>query len=551
MTTLSSINPASRPSIAPATVAQNAGSSAVSSGAANASAASQSAVVNVGNGNLQKVPDQTYSIPRVLAAASSAPVWKTSSSDAVSTLMSGNFLSHSLTNRMKGLGSALLDMLKNGTNNFSQSVSRPTDAKTVASASGQTTSYPWADDQLVIKTKNGVTVDISLNSQDDALSVQMKSSGELSDAERTALGNLSDAFQDAIDGLNAKPPRIDLAGLTQFDSTVLSSVDFHSKVTLDDQTPQTLDFHADSTTRTLNLDGPTGMMNVSIDMRDSSIWGSPKQQAAAVDSYLKQFDQAASRGNADKSLMAMFKDAFTQMNSAYAVSPQQPQQLQQRPAFTLVDADHAMLTGLADFNVSIGQIPKSPNPMHLSELDTFSYQASQSTTVQGKDQLNRSISQQQQSRLSASYHLSLIPDVRLELGTDNKSQNYYYKQIDDTANSSTEIGYTKGKLTKASSTQSASQSTHVLKYEMGKVTEDTTTPFNASLTRDILATLKPFLDDSRLDTPEDRYRWELTLANVHDQIFLQSNPADLHAGDWKAFVQADASQADASAADER
>lgn len=542
MTSVSSLQPTNRFN-APLATLQNTGSSTAlpDTTKEQSSTASQSAIVTVGTDNTTRAQEQTYSRPRISSAAS-LPIWKKNANDAISSQMAGNFFSRSLTNRFKGLGSALLDMLKNGTSSFSQSVTRSSaGSAAISSSSQQTPPFPLADEKLVVKTKSGVEVTISLSNQDDHLEVAMDSSGELSDAERAALGNLSAAFQDAIDGLSAKPPRLDLAGLTQYDPTVLSSVDFHSRITLDDQASQTLDFHADATTRTLNLDGPTGMLNVNVDMHDPSIWGSSKQRADAIDSYLKQFDQAASRGNADKSLMAMFKDAFTQMNSSYAAASPQQQQLQLHPAITLADADHAMLTGLADFNASIGQVPKSPNPMHLSELDTFSYQVSQSTTVKGTNQLNRSISQQQQSHLSASYHLSLIPDVRLELTTENKSQNYYYKQIEDTANSSTEIAYTKGKLTNASSTQSASQSTHVLKYEMGKVTKDTTTPFNASLTRDILATLKPFLDDSRLQTPDDIYRWEQTLSNVHDQSLLRSNPADLHASDWKTLVQADAS----------
>ncbi len=533
MTTLSSLQPASRLAIAPSAPSvpsQSAGLSSVVPDNGKTQS-SQSAIVSVGAGNSHNVPDQTYSIPRTLPVASSSPVWKTNANDAVSSLMAGNFFSHSLTNRFKGLGSALLDMLKNGTGSFSQSVTRSSvESTAVASSSQQTSAFPLADEKLVIKTKSGVEVTITLNNQDDRLEVQMESSGELSDAERTALGNLSGAFQDAIDGLSAKSPHLDLAGLTQFDSTVLSSVDFHSTITLDGQSSQTLDFHADAATRTLNLDGPTGMVNVSVDMSDPSTWGSPQQRTAAIDSYLKQFDQAASRGNADKSLMAMFKDAFTQMNSDYAAPTSQ------RPTVTLPDQDHAMLTGLADFNASIAQMPTSPNPMHLDERDTFSYQASQSTHIGGTSFLNRSISQQQQSRLTASYHLSLIPDVPLELTTENKAQNYYYKQIDDTADSSTEIEYTKGRLGKASSTQSASQSMHVMKYEMGKLTEDTTIPSNASLTRDILATLEPFLQDFGSKSQDEMYRWEQALSDVHDRIFLQSAPIDLRTTSWNTTL---------------
>jgi hypothetical protein len=534
MTTLSPLNSASRSSNA---VPRSVDTSSVLPGKVEAqypSTPPQSTIVTVGANKLDVVP-QTYSMPRLQPAASLPPVWEHPPGDKISTLMAGNFLSGSLTNRLKGLGSALLNSLKNGAGNFSQSITKSSDSLNAAGAtvasSGQTSSFPLASEELTIKTKSGIRVEISLNTQDDRLAVDMKSSGELSDAERAAIGKLADAFQDAVGGLAAVPPRLDLGGLTQFDTTVLSSVDLHSSVALDDQGPQTLDFHADGVTRKLDLDGPIGMVSVNVDMRDASNWGSPKQQGAAIVNYLKQFDQAASRGKGDASLMAMFKDAFTQLNSDYTTSSQQ------RPTVALAENDYAMLTGLADFNASVSQMPKTPNPMHLDERNTFSYQASQSTQIKGRTPLDRSILQQQQSHLTASYHMSLIPDVPLELTTENKSQNYYYTEIDDTAESVTEIAYDKGRLSKAQSTQSASQSTHVLKYEMGKLTEDNTTPFNASLTRDILATLKPFLEDSKPELPMDIYGWQLTLENVHNQILLQTNPSDLNRNDWDATLR--------------
>lgn len=436
--------------------------------------------------------------------------------------MKGNFQTHSLANRFKDLGSALLGMVKGGAGNFSQSISQAPDANAVAS--GQTSSYPWADEQLVVKTKSGVQVKISLKSQDDNLSVQIKSSGELSEAERTALGNLSEAFQKALDGVNAVPPHLDLDGLMQFDPDVLASVDLHSDITLDQNAPQVLSFHADSAGRTLSLDDPTGKLDLDIDMRNPAIWGSDQQRSAAIDSYLKEFDAAASRGRGDKSLASLFKDAFSQLNGNYPAPALQPL----TNFMPLTASDHAMLTGLADFDVSITQTPDSPNPKHLDELDTFSYQTSQSTRITDSGQLNRSISQQQQSRLTSSYHTSLIPGLSLELTTDNKSQNYYYTQIDDKADRTTGIEYKKGRLSKAVTNQSASQSTHISRFEMGVMTADTTTPSNAAQTQDILAILKPFLENRRNRLPEDQYRWQQTLAKVHDRIFLKADPSELH-----------------------
>jgi hypothetical protein len=517
MTIVSSLNSASRLSNAPP---QNVGLRSVSPDKValqDPATSQQSTIVTIGAEN-QTNAAQTYSLPGMSANTVPAPIWETQSNDDVSSLMAGNFQSQSLASRFKGLGSALLDMFKTGSSRFSQSVMQlPPDQ---SSSIAQTGSTPLADEKLVIKSKSGVEVDISLESQEGGLAVKMKSSGELSDDERASLAKLSGAFQDAIDGLSANQPRLDLGGLMQFDSTVLSSVDLHSDITPPGQATQSMAFHADSTARTLSFDGPVGTVKVNVDMHDSSSWGSQKQQADAIDSYLKQFDQASSRGKGEESLTAMFKDAFTEMNSNYGAPTL-------RPAASLAESDHAMLTGLADFKASVTQRPQASNPMRLSELDTFSYDVSQSTNVRGGSQLDRSISQQQQSHLKASYHMSFVPDLPLELSTLKRSQNYYYKQIDDAADSATDIGYNKGLLVRASLSQSASQFTELSKYEMGELVDHTKTPFNASLTRDILATLKPFLRSEKPMSPVDAYRWQETLSNVHKQILLQDDPAGL------------------------
>jgi hypothetical protein len=515
VTTLSPLSSASYSS-APL---QNAALPAVSStkvAAQGSASPQQSTIVAIGAANQASSP-QTYSLQSGPAAAIPA-VWETQSDDAVSSLMANNFSSQSPAGRFNGLGSALLNFFKSGGTNFSQSVMQ-------APAGGQGNPSLQAGNQLTIKTKSGVEVDISLDSEENGLAVKVTSSGDLSDAERGAIEKLSGAFQDAIDGLDASQPHLDLSGLTQFDSSLLSSVDLHSDVMSGaSPVPQSLDFHSDSLLRTVSLTGAAGTVKVNVDMSDAASWGTQKQRTDAINSYLKQFDQATSRGKGDASLMGMFKDAFTQMNSDYGVpSPQSS-------ATPLNEVDHAMLTGLADFNASVTQSPKASNPAQLNELDTFSYQVSQDTNINGASALERSISQQQQSHLTASYHTSLIPDVPLKLSTLKDSQNYYYQQIDDKASSAISIGYHKGKLFKASLNQSANQSTHLLKYEMGSVTEDTTTPFNASQTRDILATLQPFMQNGKPKPDLDPYQWQQTLSNVHDLVSLQGDPADLRSG---------------------
>ncbi|CAE6820040.1 hypothetical protein R69619_06071 [Paraburkholderia nemoris] len=439
------------------------------------------------------------------------------SNDSITMAMAGDVLSASLTNnKFYGLGSALLERFKTTGGDFLQSV-QIAPANPVSSI-GQTVQGSQADIRLTIQTKSGVEVDITLHSQDGSLTVGVKSNGKLTDAERSALAKLSGSFQDAIDGLSAIPPRLNLSGLTQFDPSVLSSVDLQSSVPVKGQPLQSIDFHADSAARTVSVIGPTGAMKISVDMSNSAIWGNQAQRTGAINQYLSQFDKTSSRGHGDASLMTMFKDAFTQMNSDYGVPSQQIPGTTY--ATSLGDADHAMLTGLADFNASITQAPTEANPMRLNEQDTFSYQVSQHTNIKGSE-LYGTISQNQRSHLAASYHMSLSAGAPLALTSMRSSQNYYYMQINDAAASTTYIASRNGELTDASLNQTADQSTRQSKYVMGRLVSDTIAPFETSRSKDLLALLKPFLESDKPKSQGDIYLWQQTLSDVHNLVLPQ------------------------------
>ncbi|WP_158903450.1 hypothetical protein [Burkholderia sp. L27(2015)] len=486
-----------------------------------------SSIVTIAPGNLTN-SQPTYSIPSQLTFLPPTVTWANDSSDAISEAMAGAYKTEAITNQaffgLGNVGSALLDRLGTTDGDFSQSLQvTPADS---LGALGSTAQGPQADIELTIETKSGVEVDITLHSGADGMTVSEHSSGKLSAAEQSALGNLSGAFQDAINGLTAIPPTLDLSGLTQFDPSVLASVHLQSNVT-GEQPPQpiqSIDFQANSATRTVTVGGTAGTLNVNVDTAESAILGNRAQQAAAIADYLKQFDEADSRGRGDASFMAMFKDAFTQMLSGSDTSPSQS-----LPGTTyapsLAEVEHAMLTGLPDFNASITDAAQSTNPMRLSEQDTFSYQVSQSTDIEGNQQ-GGTITQKQQSHLIASYHESLT-GMPLALTSKMNSQTYDYVQINDTANSTTEIDNENGKLVKASLSQSADQSTRDSKYEMGELVSDITTPAEESQSRDLLALLRPFYDGRQVE--QDSGKWQQALSSLHDMIFLQPNPADLSA----------------------
>ncbi|CAB3787620.1 hypothetical protein [Pararobbsia alpina] len=215
-----------------------------------------------------------------------------------------------------------------------------------------------------------VTVEIKLASEGGGLSVSIKSSGTLSDSERDAPAQLAGGFQQAIDGLSAAPPKLDLTGLTQFDTSVLASVSFQYNVTGDGDTDISASYSQDSASRSLSVTNASGTINVKVDTSNPALWGTNAQRAQSVASFLRQFENANSRGHGDESLMSMFENGFAQLNEVYGTPS--PQTLP-GAAYTpwLQQSDQAMLTGLADFSASITDTATSSNPMRPNEGDTF------------------------------------------------------------------------------------------------------------------------------------------------------------------------------------
>ena len=485
-------------------------------------ASSGAAAANQAPAATQATPASVVTLGPAAATDGAPPallVWERGGKDAVSALVARNYSYLPAASRFKNLGAALLERFKTDSSDFSQSVQQaPQGVQANTYDALMFAQLPplhrLGDDQagLTVTTNSGVKVSLALDSSDNGVAVQVQSSGKLSDDERHALAGLATAFQKAIDGLAAVPPKIDLAGLTGFDSSVLSSVDLRSQVKLNETDTQQLDFHADAKQRTVRFDGPAGEAKISVDLSQPAAWGGKEQQAKALTSYLQRFDQATARGHGDAALAGLFKDAFTEMHSNYGQPPAAPLQ-----RVTLNDQDHAILTGLADFSASLTQAETSPNPLRPGEHDSFDYQTSQSTTVQGRNQLDRSIAQQQQSQLKASYHAPYKPDALMMLTLDPVSQNYNYVQVDDSASSSAALAYDEGALAKATVDQSASQSTRTMKYRMDKLTEDLTVPFSAAHTRDLLDMLAP----KKKPTEDERNN---TLAAVNQMIFLQPEP---------------------------
>jgi hypothetical protein len=424
-----------------------------------------------------------------------------SSDDAIAALIARNAASANSSTVFAGLGQALLGRFNTEGTNFS------TDA---ASSSGADAAI-----SLGIRTASGATVKLSLNASSSGLSVSLNSDRTLSDSEKQAIAGLASAFQDAVDGLSKQPPSLSLDGLMGADTSVLSRVDLNATVATMPGVHETIALHTGTDARSLKVDGPSGSIAMDLDMSQPATWGNRTQRDAAVASYLGQVDAAASRGHADASLVALFKDGFSQLNSHYPASPTSASTRGTTRA--LSSTDHALLTGLADFNASISQASSAPNPMHGDELDTFNYDVSQSTTLSGRNASDRHLTQTLASHLTASFHTSPWPDTPLHLTDKLGSQNYNYTQIDDSAHASTDIAYAKGKLVSASIQHDASQDTHVKKYMVGQLIDDTDTPSHGESTRDLLPLLTNLAHDTKADPAA-------SLDTLHGYTGLRADP---------------------------
>jgi hypothetical protein len=512
MTTISSLNAGLIPSLTPSSSTAN---NLASTAASSADAGIGSTIVTIPSPTVES--PIVYTPEGLLAGTQPIITWAQSNTDAVSKVMAGDYMSGTMSGQFYDLGSALLDRFQTTGSNFTQSVTAA--PASGAAATGLGAEGAQGDIKLTVQTASGVKVDIELDSDDGTLAVSVNSSGALSDSERSALAKLADGFQQAINGLSGSPPSLNLSGLTQYDTSVLSSVNLQFNVTGDGSNNISANIALNSSTRSVKVTDSDGTINLSVDTGDSAILGSGAQQNQAIASYLAQFDHANTEGHGNSALMSMFKDAFTQMNSNTGTSSQQLPGTAYTP--WLAQADHAMLTGLDDFTASITDNTVSSNPLLPDQTDSFSYQVSQSTQTEG-DALEGKITQTQQSLLKATYHQSLSGGP-VTLTKSPASQNYDYVQVNDAENSTVNLETDNGKLLQATLSQSSSESTEVTEYVKGVLMSDVTTPDNTSNSKDLLALLKPLIADQQAG--QDGVNWQQALSSIHGMILLNASPS--------------------------
>lgn len=434
--------------------------------------------------------DLTYdALGKVRLTGNQLQVWEQSPDDAVSQLLARNAGSNTSSVRLSGVGSALLDNLGNGAVNYRQTLANTTAPSSrsqiqakASYALNSVQSQPSGRLEMQIQTRSGATVTLRIVDQQNGdagttgLTAELQVEGPLSAAERTAVQALAEGFERTLQGLASDDPQVDLEKLGQFDSSLITQIDLKANFYKVDQFGSRsqklgISFSANANLREIKLARPEGEVSMSVDLRQPAFWGSAAQKAKAVDVYLARMDKAAARGHADRNAVELFKSTFSALTASYgALDTQNP-----GSSINAMRAEDAsLLTGLADFKAQLTATSKAINPRRRWELDRFQYTVDQTTTNAGSAGSSRTVAQTQNAHLSAAWHEQLFSQAPPTLDDSPESQNYYYKQLEESTVIEVQLQFDdKNRLIAASLTQFVTQSLRTQKIENDKLQEET------------------------------------------------------------------------------
>jgi hypothetical protein len=360
------------------------------------------------------------------------------------------------------------------------------DVRTTAADALQTANAGPNNVTMKIHLASGKEVDVSVsfgdgNATQKSPSVAVHTSSKLTSAEQAAIAGLSAGFEAALRGISRNATQIDVSGLVNFDPSKVSSVDLsvrkpsppvNAALSADWNPVQSLDFHADATSRSLSVRSLAGSVSVSVDVSRSAFLGTTAQQQASIHKYLDQFDAATTRGHGDPILLGEFKDAFAQLNSSYPLNPMQG------PHSTSLNAqDVSVLTGLNDFKASMSGDFRNDA---ARESGHIAYRVSQSTQSTGVNKDSLSVVQTQTASLDAQY-------AKYRDGESLAKGDYDLYRVNDSTSTTTAFEYADNKLKSAFITTVVKQLDEYERLVGFRVVQKQDTPTNRSATQDISA----------------------------------------------------------------
>lgn len=411
--------------------------------------------------------DVVYTKPKAVDARLNVPVraWASQQQDAISALMvrnSGTGTVGSLADQWRGLGGALLSRFATTDSNYRQAlvdhvppqgsdgvVAERTEALDTQALSGVQNGAATVN--LKVQTQSGQTVELKIAvnpGADDGsgrgIQVELASSSSLSSGEREALAKLAEGFDKVLDGLGQPDKlQLDLGGLMDYDSSALASLDLTVQNPNVDQALSSFSLHLGADKKTVALKGSAGEIDLNLDKGMLLGPVNAQQRQSAITEHLRKFDAAADRGHADATLLALFKQAFSQL---HATPPGEASSQADGLSPALSRQVQTLQSGLEDFQANFrGSSERVNDRAAVHEKGWTGYEFSQKTTVKpagGSAEL--AITQTQSEKLDAHY-------LRSRSGSmlDTSVGNYDIHKVRDSSTSTTQIETAKDKLSQA------------------------------------------------------------------------------------------------------
>ncbi len=434
-----------------------------SNGTALPAAASASAKVIFGSQTAEIAAVYSMSPTKISDAAKAS----TQADSALSGLMQLGLSSEGVSS-LSGLGGLLLSNYADNQGDVSQALT--------SLGLDTNTNFPTKSAvSLNITTQSGSVVHLNLTRQSDGIAVELTTEGgKASDEEAAEIAKLGNAFQSALNGLSEKPPRMDVSGLTQFDSSLIKSVDLKTDLSRGDLSQQSLNFHADDKERWIGYQDNNFSLKMTSDTSNPSLVGTAAEQQAALNAWDSKFDKARRDGHGDSDQMAMLKTAFHALNKT---QPKESSKASSPSAIQMGGDGKVQVRGLNDFSLSLTETEKAINPYRMDEKESFAYQASQSTQESTSHDGSLSVKQTLHTHLTASWYQALDPATPLSLNSSKNSQNYLYHTVDNEETNATTFNYNaKGLLTSIGNHTQVNNVETVRKYVLGELVDKTITP---------------------------------------------------------------------------
>jgi hypothetical protein len=488
-----------------------------------------SVILNIGKLELESAPT-TYE--NLLRFTPSPVVAISQGGDTgIARLLTQRLGEGAIFGKIKGIAGELLQRISQGLQNQTQTASiqdaTPVGAVQSTDAGRVSASRNRTELNLTIKSQSGAQVQLLVTEKDRSLAISTDVKGDLTAEEQKAIAALAKGVEKALAAFADGGSDVDIQSLVAADPKVLTYIDLHIEKKMASVTSGELvssfSFKANAQERRYQLTTPEQSIDVRVKSNPLTFSATTEQREKAIARYIAQLDRAADRSHESVARFGSLASVFSSLQRTTPTNASSVGGALTRHAVD--DNDNAVLSGLADFEVQFRTARQSPNPLKPQETDGIQFDTKQSTSATVTPS-SRTIRQSQEAHLIASYHLTLDGKAAPKLDATKASQNYSYTRIEDHASSEISIAHVPNQQTQVEVAKSASQSTHVQRFEAGKLVKDLLTPLQRSVRLSLSDQFSKLEDFNNRAARSDVEKAQIRKA-LHEQSAFETDPAAL------------------------